>query len=89
MSQNGLLINRLTYADDIVIFCSGRTKTIKMVMKQIRNYEKSSRQLASASRINRMKNSTGFMDKEFPFTYCGCPIYAGKKKNEYVDDMIR
>ncbi|XP_075078004.1 uncharacterized protein LOC142164261 [Nicotiana tabacum] len=41
-----------------------------------------------ASRINRIRNSTGFMDKNFPFTYLGCPIYVGRKRICYFDDMV-
>ncbi|WMV19606.1 hypothetical protein MTR67_012991 [Solanum verrucosum] len=88
--------------DDIVIFSSGRTKSIKLVMKQIKKYELSSGQKvnseknffltapkATATRINKMRNSLGFMDKKFPFTYLGCPIYVGRKKIEYFDIMVK
>jgi len=95
MSKRGPMINHLAYADDIVIFSSGRTKSIKLVMKQIKKYELSSGQKvnneknffliapkASATKINRMRNSSGFMDMKFPCTYLGCPIYVGRKKIE-------
>ncbi|MCE3049412.1 hypothetical protein HAX54_044789 [Datura stramonium] len=35
-----------------------------------------------------MRTSTGFMDKEFPFTYLGCSRYVVRKKNEFFDNMI-
>ncbi|XP_019259367.1 PREDICTED: uncharacterized protein LOC109237508 [Nicotiana attenuata] len=43
---------------------------------------------ASAYRINRLRDCTGFMDKSFPFTYLGCPIYAGRKKICFFDNMV-
>lgn len=95
------MINHLAYADDLVIFSSRGTKSIKLVMKQIKKYELSSGQnmnneesffltapKASATRINRMRNSSRFMDKKFPFTYLGCPIYVRRKKIEYFDIMV-
>lgn len=70
-------------------------------MKQITNYERASGQRvnkqksffltdlkAGAYRINRIRACTGFMDKTFSFTYLGCPIYVGRKKICYFDDMI-
>ncbi|XP_059292008.1 uncharacterized protein LOC132045445 [Lycium ferocissimum] len=101
MNRNGPQITHLAYADDIVIFSSGNTKSVKLVMKQIVKYERVSGQLVNpdkscfltcpktcAYRINRLRKCTGFMDKEFPFTYLGCPIYIGKKKISYFDSMV-
>nr|XP_016473883.1 PREDICTED: uncharacterized protein LOC107795721 [Nicotiana tabacum] len=101
MNKRGLQINHLAYADDIVIFCGGNSKTVKMVMKEIRKYEKASDQLvnkdksffltgpkANAHRINRLRDCIGFVDKSFPFTYLGCPIYIGRKKICYFDNMV-
>ncbi|XP_075098919.1 uncharacterized protein LOC142175818 [Nicotiana tabacum] len=94
-------INHLAYADDLMIFTGGNNKSVKFIMKQISNYENASGQLvnrnksffitvprASPSRINRMRNATGFMDKNFPFNYLGCPIYIGRKKIIYFDAMV-
>lgn len=44
-------INHLAYADDIVIFCSGGSTSVKLVMKVISSYERSSDQL-----VNRDKS---------------------------------
>lgn len=43
---------------------------------------------ASAYKINRMRQCTGFLEKNFPFTYQGCPINIGRKKISYFDDMV-
>lgn len=101
MNKRDHPINHLAYADDIVIFSSGNSKTVKMIMKHISGYEKASRQKVnedksffltgpktSTYRINRLRQCTGYMDKSFPFTYLGCPLYSGRKKVEYFDDMV-
>ncbi|XP_049369900.1 uncharacterized protein LOC125834791 [Solanum verrucosum] len=77
------------------------SKSIKLVLKQVKTYEKAYGQKVnqeksffitapntSASRINRMRSASGFMDKNFPFTYLGCPIYHGRKKICYFEGML-
>ncbi|XP_070050087.1 uncharacterized protein [Nicotiana tomentosiformis] len=101
MNQRGPQINHLTYADDIVIFSSGNSRLVKLIMNQITNYERASGQRvnkqkgffltdpkAGVYRINRIRACTDFMDKTFPFTYLGCPIYMGRKNICYFDDMV-
>ncbi|XP_060202972.1 uncharacterized protein LOC132631414 [Lycium barbarum] len=101
MSERGPQINHLAYADDIVIFSAGKSKVIKLIMKQIRAYERSSgqkvnddksffctHQKTSNSRINRIIDRTGFRHKQFPFNYLGCPLFVGRKKIEYFDDLV-
>ncbi|XP_060170889.1 uncharacterized protein LOC132601848 [Lycium barbarum] len=101
MHRNGPQITYLAYADDIVIFSSGNSRSIKLIMEQIRKYERISGQMVNkdkscfvtrpktcAYRINRLRVCTGFLDKKFPFTYLGCPIYIGKKRISYFDGMV-
>lgn len=99
MSYRGHLITHLAYADDIVIFTSGNKKSVKLIMKQITEYEDSSGQKVNkektyfvtnpkawAQRIIRMRECTNFLDKSFPVNYLG--LYIGRKKLEYFDGMI-
>ncbi|XP_060198172.1 uncharacterized protein LOC132627088 [Lycium barbarum] len=101
MHKNGPQIVDLAYADDIVIFSSGNSKSIKLIMNLIKKYETVSGQMVNkdksffltdpktcAYRINRIRVKTGFLDKNFPFTYLGCPIYIGKKRLSYFDNML-
>nr|XP_009768439.1 PREDICTED: uncharacterized protein LOC104219445 [Nicotiana sylvestris] len=101
MDQRGSMINHLAYADDIVIFYEGNNMTLKLIKKVINRYEKASGQKVNndksffitaphtcAARINRIRNATGYMDKSFPFTYMGCPIYYGRKTSNLFDDML-
>lgn len=100
MNARGPQINHLAYAEDIVIFNSGNSKSVKLIMKQIKNYEDAFEQKVngnksffltapetSAYRINILRVCTIFMDKQLPFTYLGCPIYVGRKKISYFDGM--
>nr|XP_009619005.1 uncharacterized protein LOC104111103 [Nicotiana tomentosiformis] len=93
MSHRGPLINHLAYADDIVIFTNGNNKSVKLIMKQISNYEASSGQKVNtdksffltdpkigAHRVNRMRECIGFLEKTFPFNNLGCPLYIGRNK---------
>ncbi|XP_070040203.1 uncharacterized protein LOC142177364 [Nicotiana tabacum] len=89
-------INHLAYADDIVIFCGENKQSINLIKKHIKRYEKASGQKVnndkspntSASRINRIRQVSGFIDKKFPFTYLGCPIYHGRKNTCLFDGML-
>lgn len=84
-----------------MIFTGGDNKSIKLIMSQIRRNEKASGQKVnngksffvtapntSASRINRIRRASRFMDKWFPFNYLGYPIYHGRKKISLFDDML-
>nr|XP_016436823.1 PREDICTED: uncharacterized protein LOC107762942 [Nicotiana tabacum] len=101
MDSRGPMINHLAYADDIVIFCGGNNMTLKLIKKVIDMYGKASGQKVNndksffitaphtcAARINRIRNATGYMDKSFPFTYLGCPIYFGRKTSNLFDGML-
>ncbi|XP_060210287.1 uncharacterized protein LOC132637168 [Lycium barbarum] len=101
MNKKASQINHLAYADDIVIFCGGKTRSIKAVIKVIQRYEKSSGLKVNGDksffviapktanyRINRMRQATGFLEKQFPFNYLGCPIYIGCRKIEYFDGLV-
>ncbi|XP_070040914.1 uncharacterized protein [Nicotiana tomentosiformis] len=98
--MNGPIINHLAYVDDILIFSGGNNKSIKLIQKQVRRYEKASGQKVnkdksffitapntSPGRINRMGQASSYMDKNFPFNYLGCLIFTGRKKISHFDAM--
>ncbi|XP_075076789.1 uncharacterized protein LOC142163404 [Nicotiana tabacum] len=102
MPVNVPKIKHLAYADDIVIFCSGSSKSIKLVMNVIDKYERSSGQIVNRDKsyflttpntiptiIKRIRKCSGFMDNNFPFTYLGCHVYVGRKNIVFFDNMIR
>ncbi|WMV21906.1 hypothetical protein MTR67_015291 [Solanum verrucosum] len=78
----------------------GKTKTLKLVVDCLRNYEECSGQQMnkgkscfimdkdiSTKRINIVSRILQVKKEEFPITYLGCPLFIGKKKNEYFADM--
>lgn len=101
MEKRGPQINHVSSADDIIIFTSGRSKSLKVIMKMLSTYENVSNQLinkrnsyfiipenafrSTAERVNRI---TGFMQKKDPFTYLGCLIYIRRQRVIYFSDMV-
>lgn len=101
MPQRAPQINHLAFVDDIVIFTSGSIASINLIMDIIRRYESISGQKVNndkifflaapntcVTRINRIRNATGYMDKNFPFTYLGCSIYIERKMLVYFDCLV-
>lgn len=101
MDINGPIINHLAYTYDIIIFGGGNNRSINLIHKQVRRYEKASGQKVNKdknffitapntapNRINRMREASGYMDKNFPFNYLECPIYSGTKRISYFDGML-
>lgn len=99
MHKNGPQITHLAYADDIVIFSSGISKSVKLIMTHINNYENMSGQKVNkdksffltspktcAYKINRIRSCTGFLESNFPLLTC--PIYTSKKRIGYFDGMV-
>lgn len=95
-------INHLSYADDTILFCSGKLYSIKSMMKVLRGYEKLSGQMVNlekslfylhkevptfvAAQIRRM---TGIRQGNFPFTYLGCPIFYGRKRKSHFEELTK
>nr|XP_016469428.1 PREDICTED: uncharacterized protein LOC107791806 [Nicotiana tabacum] len=76
MHRNGPQITHLTYGDDDVIFSSGNTKSIKLIMKQIMNYECVSGQKDNWTELGPLAH------------ICSSYITARNAKNKVNDFMI-
>ena len=85
------VVFHLAYADDVIIFLSGLKKSLQLIMKVLKDYEKISGQkvnhtksyfLAHASllgvRRRIVTQITGFHAQSFPVKYLGCPLYSGR-----------
>lgn len=101
MEKIGPQINHLSFADDTIIFTSGRSKSLELIMKVLSVYESNSGQLINKSKshfivpphvfkrsVDRVKSITGFLQKKAPFTYLGCPLYIGRQRIIYYSDMV-
>ncbi|KAH0646562.1 hypothetical protein KY284_034446 [Solanum tuberosum] len=101
MEMSGPQINHLSFADDIIIFTSGRKDSLKLIMQTLTTYEKISGQLINKDKshfllhpnafrttCNRIKRYTGFHQKEAPITYLGCPLFIGRPRLIYFSELI-
>ncbi|KAG5602382.1 hypothetical protein H5410_033752 [Solanum commersonii] len=91
-------INHIAHADDTILFGSGDRHSMIQMMKIWRDYETVSGQM-----INKDKSFFYLHEKtplivtirlrirpgNLSFTYLGCPIYYGRKKNSYFEGLIK
>lgn len=95
-------VNHLSYADDIILCCSGDMMTIIKMMKNLRSYEEEFRQLINKFKSFfylhdkfplifsiRLRKLIGIRQDEFSFTYLGCPIYYERKKGGHFEEIVR
>ncbi|KAK6782008.1 hypothetical protein RDI58_019804 [Solanum bulbocastanum] len=101
MERRGPQINHLSFADDIIIFTSGRKHSLKLIMQTLATYERVSGQLINKAKSHfllhpnafrttsdRIRKSTGFHQKQAPITYLGCPLFIGRPKLIYFSELI-
>ncbi|XP_049348952.1 uncharacterized protein LOC125813502 [Solanum verrucosum] len=101
MDLRGPQVNHLSFADDIILFTSGRQRTLKLIMQTLSSYEETSGQLVNTDKSHfmvhsnafnstrdRIKRITGFKQKEGPITYLGCPLFVGRPRITYFSDLI-
>ena len=94
-------MNHLSFADDIILFISGRCRTLKILMNTLKEYENTFVQLingdkshfmlhsnAFTSTRDRIKRLTGFKQKQGPITYLGCLLFVGRPRNIYFSDLV-
>ncbi|XP_049362737.1 uncharacterized protein LOC125827465 [Solanum verrucosum] len=95
-------INHLSYVDDTILFCSGDRGSIIKMMMVLWRYEEVSGQLINMAKSYfylhektplicsiRLRKLTGIRQWEFPVTYLGCPVFYGRKKSSYFEDLMR
>jgi len=101
MERRGPQINHLGFADDIIIFTSGRKYSLKLIMHTLATYERTSRQLVNKAKSHfmlhsnafrttsdKVKKYTGFHQKEAPLIYLGCPLFVGRPRIIYFSELI-
>ncbi|XP_015160977.1 uncharacterized protein [Solanum tuberosum] len=60
MEPRGPQVNHLSFADDIILFTSGRQKTLKLIMQTLNNYEEISGQLINSDKSHYMVHTSAF-----------------------------
>jgi hypothetical protein len=99
--RKGPLISHLLYADDMVIFSTGRKKDVRSILEVLDIYAQWSGQVVNASKSsiffsNRIPDSrhqeliriSGFSIGNFPTRYLGVPIFPGRVKAWYFEDLL-
>jgi hypothetical protein len=99
--RKGPLISHLLYADDMVIFSTGRKKDVRSILEVLHIYSQWSGQVVNASKSsiffsNRIPDSrrqelirvSGFSMGNFPTRYLEVPIFSGRVKSWYFDDLL-
>ncbi|KAG5631162.1 hypothetical protein H5410_002879 [Solanum commersonii] len=95
-------INHISYANDIIHFCSRDRKSIGKMVNVVRKYEMVSRQMINLNKSFfyphdktplivgvRLRRMTGIRHGNFPFTYLGRPVYYGRKKRAYFEELVK
>ncbi|WMV30196.1 hypothetical protein MTR67_023581 [Solanum verrucosum] len=101
MHFRGPQINYLSFADDVIIFTSGREESLKLIMETLSTYEDTSDQLINKGKshfmvpkdtpshlIDMIQEITGFNQRESPINYLGCPLYIGGQRIIYYSDLV-
>ena len=60
MEMRGPQVNHLSFVYDIILFTSGRCKTLKILMNTLKEYENTSGQLINGDKIHFMLHSNAF-----------------------------
>ncbi|XP_019266683.1 PREDICTED: uncharacterized protein LOC109244105 [Nicotiana attenuata] len=101
VDKKGPNISHLCYADDTILFSSADPTSLILMMSKLEVYEKVSGQMVNKgksgfytslkegdTRITDISRITGFSYCQFPMIYLGCPIYVGRKKVVYFNNMV-
>lgn len=91
-SKNTTIPSHIVYADDILLFCTGKLLNIWALKKVFQDYSKASGQNINLSKsffypgeinskkIRKIVALTGFRSGSLPFTYLGVPLFNRRVK---------
>lgn len=101
MNRRGPQVNHLAFADDIILFSSGRKKTTKLLMNTLATYEATSGQLVNKAKsyfllapgvMDNMGSGIvrwiGMQQRSFPIKYLGCPLFVVRERISNYSEMI-
>ncbi|XP_031096877.1 uncharacterized protein LOC116001124 [Ipomoea triloba] len=100
-ARGGPEINHLSFADDMIVFTTGKGSELRKIMRALEKYESVSGQLVNKSKsgffmhknvsneeVGRVRAITKYQHKLFPFTYLGCPVYRDRKRVDLFSSLI-
>lgn len=98
--RGGIVISHLLYADDMLLFSKASKKAILALRRMVTNYEESSGQLINLEKksgfLSRGSALAGSLisyrcglvaHKNSPMRYLGIPLYTGRIKGQYFEDI--
>lgn len=101
MGRRVTAVSHLLFADDMLVFTNGRARSLRSLMGLLKVYENSSGQQVNLQKssyyaskhINRRRRAriellTGCPARSFPVTYLGAPLFKGRVKLVYFEDLI-
>lgn len=98
------LPTQILYADDVLIFCTGTKRNLRILLTIFNKYSAVSGQIINVaksrffmgamtgSRTQMIASLLGFNVGTLPFTYLGCPIFRGKLRVSHfktITDRIK
>lgn len=102
MGRNVKPASHFFYADDMLVFSNGRLRALRHLKRLLNQYEASSGQQInlqksvfyhtkhlSPSRIAGIVSLLGCQPTKLPFMYLGAPIFKGRAKLEYFEDIFQ
>lgn len=94
-------ISHLFYADDMLLFANGHSRSLQRLKRLMNNYEVSSGQQINLDksafyaskriprhRLSRIQHVTGCHVKHLPFKYLGASIYKGRCRIQMFEEVI-
>lgn len=94
-------ISHLFYADDMLIFTNGRIRSLQRLRDLLKLYQEASGQEVnlqksafyaskkiSRGRLTKIQRISGCYAKKLPFKYLGAPIYKGRCKCIFFEDIV-
>jgi hypothetical protein len=103
-ARNTFVPSHCLYADDIMVFCSGKISSLNALKNLFVRYANCSGQVINAAkstiysggisqtRLDSIVNIFGFKVEALPFNYLGVPIFKGRPKASYfypIADKIK
>ncbi|KAK2411057.1 hypothetical protein QL285_046381 [Trifolium repens] len=103
-ARNTFVPSHCLYADDIMVFCSGKISSLNALKNLFVRYANCSGQVINAAkstiysggisqtRLDSIVNIFGFKVEALPFNYLGVPIFKGRPKASYfypISDKIK
>ncbi|XP_073037138.1 uncharacterized protein [Primulina eburnea] len=97
-----IMVSHLAYADDVIIFANGGSRSMRRLMGLLHHYENCSGQLVNAVKSSvilpprcserlrsRILRITRFAEGHLPLKYLGVPLFRGNRVCSLFDNLLQ